>query len=222
MKKGFIAAAVIMLLGIIVLVAVVLGCKWGSGDKETDPQTQPFADSQIGITVDSWLKIIEITERDGTLAVVVENVSDIDVEYAQLTVKTKTETLSFNISALLHGTRAILTCNEAAPCNPEEAYTLWEIKNKLVFENPPSMHSDKIEATVTKGSISLKNISGEDISSEIYIYYKEKSNDLLNGSATGRFSISGLKADSQTFVKADKLNENNCQIIFIAYDDTEI
>jgi hypothetical protein len=81
------------------------------------------------------------------------------------------------------------------------------------------MNSDKFEISVTKGSISLTNISGKDIESDILIYYKDKKDDLLNGSVTYKTRVNGIKADSQTFIKAPELDENNCQIIFTDYDD---
>lgn len=218
MKKGLLVAGLIVLLTVIVAVAFILVDKLVS-DKDNTQADAPYSDSQIGITVDSWLKIIDIRDFDGRLAVLVENVSDSDVEYAVLSVKSKEDTLTFNVSALLSGTRALLICNENVTADPDGDYTAWKTENILFFENAPSMHDDKIEVSVLNGSVSLKNISGEDISSDIYVYYKEKHEDLLNGSYTGRFKVYGLKADSKTFVKAEKLNESNCQIIFIDYDD---
>lgn len=218
MKKGLIVAVLIVVLMVIVAVAFILVDKLVS-DKDNTQADAPYSDSQIGITVDSWLKIIEIRDFDGKLAVIAENVSETDVEYAVLTVKTSTDELTFNVSALLSGTRAILICNEDISSNPDENYTSWGIENKIVFENPPSMHEDAIEVEILNGSVSLKNISDEAISSHMYVYYKEKHEDLLNGSYTGRFKVYGLKADSETFVKAEKLNGDNCQIIFIDYDD---
>jgi hypothetical protein len=92
----------------------------------------------------------------------------------------------------------------------------------ILFENPPVMNEDAIEVSLTNGSISLRNISGEDISSDIYIYYKDKKEELLNGSVTYKTSVAGLKADSITYIKAEGLNENNCRIIFTEYDDKEV
>ncbi len=84
------------------------------------------------------------------------------------------------------------------------------------------MNEDKFEVSLADGSISLKNISGEDITSDIYIYYKDKKDDLLNGSVTYKTSVAGLKADALTYIKAEGLNANNCQIIFTDYDDKEV
>jgi DUF4097 and DUF4098 domain-containing protein YvlB len=84
------------------------------------------------------------------------------------------------------------------------------------------MNSDKLEINLLDGSISVRNISGEDINSDIYIYYKDKKDDLVNGSITYKTRVEGLKADSQTFVKAQELNGDNCQIIFTEYDDKKV
>lgn len=220
MKKRIIAISLVILIVIASVVAVVFIKK--GRDSQSDSTTAVFDKAQLGVTVDSWLKIIGIDEYYGNLAVVVENVSDTDVEYALLTVKTRTETLTFNVSALLSGTKAVLLCNESVGADSDESYTAWQTENMILFENPPVMNEDKFEVSLADGSISLKNISGEDITSDIYIYYKDKKDDLLNGSVTYKTSVAGLKADALTYIKAEGLNANNCQIIFTDYDDKEV
>ena len=222
MKKKIIISVIIALLAAIA-VCVGLIIKNATEKAEDTPSTtvnQPQA--QLGITVDSWLKIIEIDDEYENLAVVVENVSDEDVEYAVLTVKVGEEILTFNVSALLSGTRAVLLCNEDVDYTSDEAYTNWQIKDKMVYKTKPAMNDDVFEVTVLQGSISIKNISDKDIDSDVYIYYKDKNGDVLNGSITYRTRVSGLKAGAQTFIKAEEINKDNCQVIFTAYDDKEI
>lgn len=219
MKKRYIAVVLIILIAVACITAIFLKHHSDKDGLQNDSSSVAFKNTQLGVTVDSWLKIIEVDEYYGRLAVVAENVSDNDVEYALLTVKTKSSTLTFNVSALLRGTKAVLLCNEPVAADPDEVYTAWQTEDKVIYDNPPVMNSDKFETRVTNGSISLKNISGKDIKSDIYIYYKDKKDDLLNGSVTYKIRVEGLKADSQTFVKAPELNENNCQIIFTDYDD---
>lgn len=217
MKKRFVAIGLAVLV-VISVVAVIL-VKKNSDSKNPQTTTVAFQNAQLGVTVDGWLKIIEIDEYYGRLAVVAENVSDSDVEYALLTVKTKSGELTFNVSALLRGTKAVLLCNEDVGSNPGEVYTAWQTKDKIVFEKTPVINDDKLEISVLDGSVSVKNISGKDIESDIYIYYKDKKDDLVNGSVTYKFRVDGIKADSQTYVKAPELNENNCMIIFTDYDN---
>lgn len=214
MKKRFIAIGLILLVAVSLSVVALLKYSSDKKDLLNDSTAVTFENSQLGVTVDSWLKIIEIDEYYGRLAVVAENVSDDDVEYALLTVKTRNSTLTFNVSALLKGTKAVLLCNESVGCDPNEVYTAWQTENKVVFENPPVMNDDIIEVQVADGSISVKNVSGKDMESDILIYYKDKKDDMVNGSVTYKIRVDALKEGSQTFVKTPDLNENNCQIVF--------
>lgn len=217
MKKRFVVIGLAVL--VVIAVVTVILVKKSSDAKNPQTTTVAFQNAQLGVTVDGWLKIIEIDEYYGKLAVVAENISDSDVEYALLTVKTKSGELTFNVSALLKGTKAVLLCNEDVGSNSGEVYTAWQTKDKIVFEKTPVMNDDKFEINVLDGSVSVKNISGKDIESDIYIYYKDKKDDLVNGSVTYKFRVDGIKADSQTYVKAPELNENNCMIIFTDYDN---
>jgi hypothetical protein len=214
MKKSFIA------IGLIILIVIsIFAVTEFMDDKSTITNTNEI---ETDVNVDGWLKITKIYEYNGRLAVVVENVSDVDVEYALLTVKNINKSFTFNISVLLRETKVVLICNEAVGFDSNEIYTGWKTENVVSFEKTPVMNNDKLEICVTDGSISIKNISGNDITSDILIYYKQKQDNLLNGSATHRIRISGLNAGAQTYVKADSLNENNCQIIFTEYDDKKV
>ena len=222
MKKRFIAFGLIILVIISALAVVLFKLNSDKNDLNNGSTAVPYKNAQLGVTVDSWLKIIGIDEYYGRLAVIVENVSEEDVEYAVLTAKTKSDTLTFNVSALLSGTKAVLLCNESVESDPNEVYTSWQTENKVIFENTPVMNDDKFEVQIAEGSISVKNISGEDIESDIYIYYKDKKDDVVNGSVTYKIRVDALKEGSQTFIKAPDINENNCQIIFTDYDDKEV
>lgn len=213
MKKRFVAIGLLVLVAVSLLIAVLV--KNCSDGKDTqNGSTVAYQNAQLGVTVDNCIRIIGIDEYYGRLAVIAENVSDSDIEYAVLSVKTKTETLTFNVSALLRGTKAVLLCNEDVGSNPGEVYTAWQTKDVLLFEKQPVMNDDKIEVKIANGSISVRNVSGEDIDYDIYVYYKDKKDDLVNGSITYKTRIEGIKADSLTYAKAPELDENNCQIIF--------
>ena len=224
MKKFFITAGVIILLAISVFSAVMLINGNSPAEKptivannETESRTVYTQKPSTDINVDSWLKISEITEYKGRLAVVAENISADDVEYAVLTVKNGNETYSFNASVLLRNTKVMLICNENVGFDADAVYTLWKTDNILNFATPPSMNEDVLEINVQNGSVSVKNISDKDIDSDIFIYYKDKTDGILNGSITRRIRISGLDASAKTFVNTPELNEDNCIIVFTQY-----
>lgn len=222
MKKRYIAIGAVILIAVALLAVAVIKHHSDKNQALTVTTIGNFEKAQLGVTVDGWLKIIGINEYNGRLAVIAENVSDTDVEYALLSVKTKSDTLTFNVSALLSGTKAALLCNEEVASDPSEVYTAWQINDIIIFEEPPSMNDDKFELQILDGSLSVRNISGKDIESDIYVYYKDKDDDVVNGSITYKFCVEGLKAGSQTFVKAPELNEDNCRIIFTDYDNNQL
>ena len=163
MKKTFIILGVIVFL-VISIFAVTHFIEKNQPNKMDDFKTE--------INVDNWLKITKIFEYDGKLALIAENVSDTDVEYALLTVKEGETSYTFNISVMLRGAKVMLICNEDVGYNPDKFYTGWKIDNIINFEKAPVMNADKYEIQILDGSISVKNVSGEDITSDIYIYYK--------------------------------------------------
>ena len=217
MKKRYIAAVLIAVLAVVLVTVGIIHVS-NSRNSETEPTSVPFAKAQLGITVDSWLKIIEIDEYNGRLAVIAENLSEDNVEYAMLTVETRERTLSFKVSAVLSGAKVVLLCNEPVGSDPYEEYTSWQIKDKILYETPPVMNEDKVEIEILDGSISVKNISDEDLKSDLIIYYKDKKDDLLNGSVTCKLRVDALKEGSQTYIKASEHNPYNCQVIFTEYD----
>ena len=224
MKKIIIAAGLVILLAAVVFTAVILRDRNSpSGEAstaagiETESKTLYTQKPATDINVDSWLKISAITSYNGKLAVVAENISDTDVEYALLTVKNGNEEYTFNASALLRSTKVMLTCNEDVNFSPDAQYTLWKTENIVYFTAPPSLHEDKFETSISQGSISVKNISGKDIDSDIFIYYKLIQDGFPDGSITHRVKLSGLDARAKTFVNSSSISEGNCKIMFIQY-----
>ena len=185
----------------------------------TAETTTTALEKEMNIHVDGWLKVKKIYEYNGKLALVVENVSNSDVEYARLVANGKNETFTFNISVLLSGTEAVLVCNEQNKVNSDLTITGWSTENIIYFENKPSVNDDKIEVSLSDNSILVKNVSDEDVTSEIFIYYKEKIDGTLNGSITHRVRVSGIKAGSQTYVNTKNMDGSNCQLIYVEYDD---
>ena len=227
MKKKIIVAGIIILLVVAVASAVMLidrnspseepSVVADNAEKPAESKTAYTQKPSTDINVDSWLKISQVTEFNGRLAVVAENISDTDVEYAVLTVKNGDKTYSFNASVLLRNKKVMLTCNENVGYDAEAVYTLWKTENVLNFSTPPSMNADVFEVSVLKGSISVRNISDTDIESDIYIYYKDKTDGIPDGSVTRRVKLSGLDASSQSYMKNPEINENNCEIMFVQY-----
>lgn len=178
----------------------------------------PAHNSQLGVLADGWLKIVSIGERSGKICVVVENISDKNVEYAVLTVSADSQKLSFNISALMAGQKAVLYCNEDHTYNADTYYVNWEIADKILYDGVPSVHNDIFKVTAEDGSVSVKNISGKDIEGDIAVYYKTLDNGVPVGNITHRIRLSGLPANSTSVINADFAEKDSIELVFIEYD----
>ena len=188
-------------------------------EKETteltiEKESYSIQETEALFTVDNWLKIYSVSEYDGKISLIAENISEDNVEYAVLTLKTDDAYLTFNISALFKGEKAYLVCNENYSSDIAGRITSRKTDNRILYAEEKIIDENTLSVTVKNGAFSVKNISETDISSDIFIYYKEIVNNLPNGSVTHRLRINGLKAGALSYVKADGINTDNCRIIF--------
>ena len=188
-------------------------------EKETteltiEKESYSIQETEALFTVDNWLKIYSVSEYDGKISLIAENISEDNVEYAVLTLKTDDAYLTFNISALFKGEKAYLVCNENYSSDIAGRITSRKTDNRILYAKEKIIDENTLSVTVKNGAFSVKNISETDISSDIFIYYKEIVNNLPNGSVTHRLRINGLKAGALSYVKADGINTDNCRIIF--------
>ncbi len=173
--------------------------------------------SQIGLVVDSWLKIVSLGERDGRLCAFVRNVSDTDIQYAVLTVVCDGEALSFTMSTITAGSSAVLICDTDAQFSSSAQYYSWKITDKVVFTEELSLHADIFEIGGNDGVITVKNISGKAIDGVIYIYYKTVENGVFTEGTTYRIGINGLGVNAQTEIQADNYKKDSSKVLFVTY-----
>lgn len=174
-------------------------------------------DSQIGVTVDNWLKIISIGERDGVLSVFVRNISDKDIEYALLTVMSDNEKVEFPISTLTAGASATLRCTNGFVFNEDAVYYSWKIENKSIFKEKLSCYPDVFELDGVDGFVSIKNISDKDIKGRIYIYYKNVTDGVYDDGVTYRAYVDGLKKGEKVQIKTQHYLKDSSYILFVDY-----
>lgn len=174
-------------------------------------------DSQIGVTVDNFLKIISIGERDGVLSVFVRNVSDEDIQYALLSVMTDTGRAEFAISTLTAGASATLRCNNGYVFNEDTVYYSWKVENKSIFKEELSCYPDIFEIDGVDGFVSIKNISDKDIEGKIYIYYKNVTDGVYDDGVTYRAYVDGLKKGEKAQIKTQHYLKDSSRILFVTY-----
>lgn len=173
--------------------------------------------SQIGVTVDGFLKIISIGERDGVLSVFVRNTSDEDIQYAVLSVMTGDGRAEFPISTLTAGASATLRCNNGYIFNDDATYYSWEIEDKAIFKEKLTCYPDIFEIDGVDGFVSIKNISNKDIEGKIYIYYKNVTDGVYDDGVTYRAYVDGLDKGEKTQIKTQHYLKDSSRILFVTY-----
>lgn len=182
-----------------------------------DYKAEKPKNSQVGLIVDSWLKIISIGETDGVVSVVVRNISDADVQYALLTVNCGDNTLSFPMTTVLAGSTSILKCDKPVEFDGKSSYYNWKVEEKTLFESEISVYSDVFEIMCCDKLITVKNISGNDITGDIFVYYKKIENGVFSEGTTYRVRINGLGINEKIQVDAEHFMSSDSKVMFVTY-----
>lgn len=189
-----------------------------STENETEMLLTETPNIQTGVTVQDTLKIISVGEADGVLTVLCENISEKSIKRAMMTVISNGEKLTFSVNDLLKGKKALLFSEEKRGFDKNAFYTNFTLENILTFDNEPSLREDEFEITLTEDSVAVKNISGKDIDSAVYIYYKLKTDNIPNGNETRRIRIEALPTGAVTYINAKGLSPETHEIIFADYE----
>ncbi len=181
-----------------------------------DYQEKEPTNSQVGVIVNSWLKIVSMGERNGKLSVLVRNISEKDVQYAVLSVVCGDKTHYFTLSTLTAGSSAILTHNDAE-FDEKAQYHTWKINEEIIFSEPLSVYPEVFEISGADGCVSVKNISSKDIDGSIYVYYKNVEDGVFTEGTTYRILIEGLKKNEEVQMLSSHYKKDTSLVMFVTY-----
>ncbi len=156
--------------------------------------------------------------KQNVLALKVENTSDKDLQLVRIYVTTSEKELLFEITTL--PAKSIVTVFEknAQTLSENETITDFRGENRIDFESPISLHSNIFSISAPKGVINIRNISRNDISGNIYVYYKKKSTDgSYFGGITFRTKADGLKAGEFNQLPASHYDKEDSEVLFVDY-----
>lgn len=182
-----------------------------------DYEAKSSENSQVGLVVDSWLKVVSIGERDGRISVLVRNIKDFDVQYAVLSVVCEGKTLTFPMSTITAGSNAVLTCDTDSKFDENAKYHTWKISDKVVFQDELSLYPEIFEIEGEDGVIAVKNISKKDIKGNIYVYFKTVTDGIFAEGTTYRICIEGLEKGEKTQVMAEHFKKDTSKVMFVTY-----
>lgn len=189
----------------------------------TEPQPIELSDGLVIHYISSYAGIYM---EDGTdepvtdvMMIVLENTAAQDLQLARISIAYSDFTAEFEVTNLPAGEKVVaLEKNRRSAVS--EAFVSVETKNVVFFSEPMDLQEERIRITGSNGTLELENISGEDITGDIYIYYKNSASDLFYGGITYRVAVKGgLAAGEATRIIAGHYTPDNCRIVLVDCGD---
>ena len=153
------------------------------------------------------------------LMIVVKNTGTQTVQYAEITLTDGDTVARFTLSTLPPGESALLM--EKNRMSYEDGGSLTQIKfsNVALFKQEPNLSEDLVKVQALNGILNVTNISGQDITGNVVIYYKNASSDMLYGGITYRATISGgIKAGEVKQIVASHFSKDGSRIMWITVE----
>lgn len=154
----------------------------------------------------------------GVLMLVVENIGEKDIQYAEITMDFEGLQAQFALTTLPVGAKMVLLEKNRLQWDDtmDDGVVLPVADNVAFFQETISTMEDKLKIGIVDGAINVTNISGEDIPGIISVYYKNAAADIYYGGITYRIQIQGgLKADEIRQVMTQHASDTGSQIMFV-------
>ena len=195
---------------------------------QTLPPIQIQIPENVTIPLEQGLKIGDVGSytglffEDGTdepvsgiMMILVTNESDRTLQYAQITLTNdKGDTAQFDLSTVPPGASVVVLEKNRLPFS--QGFGNARTENLVFFPEEPSLHTDKLQFQPYQGALNITNISGEDITGDIQIFYKNRAADVYYGGITYMVRIKGgLKAGQLQQLMPSHFNAGSSEILFV-------
>ena len=154
----------------------------------------------------------------GLLMMIVTNISDAPIQYAEIALNLDDEGAKFTVSVLPAGGSAVLIEQNRMPFDETVDYTQAQAEcvHLAGFDKPLSLHQDKLDVQVLNGAINITNISGSDITGDIILCYKNVSNGVYHGGIAYRVRLEGgLKEGEIKQIMGTHFHQPGSEILFV-------
>ena len=152
----------------------------------------------------------------GVLMLEIVNNGDEAIQYAEITMNYGGQPAKFTVSTLLPGATMILLEQNRMAYSADSVCCDLEMKNVAVFQKPLSLCEEKLDIQILDGAINVSNISGEDITGEVRIYYKNYADGVYYGGITYVVRIQdGIAADTIKQIMASHFSDSGSVIMFV-------
>ena len=214
---------------VILIIAVMFTFSSCKSQSDEEPSTQAEIVSEItvphipevkGISVSSALSL-----ENGIAGIVVVNNSARTLQYAEIKASFSggIEHL-YKVTTLPPGELCIVAEeNGALYLDNNAGFFGYDISKEAYFTEEPSVHSDKFEFSGADGIINIKNISGNDISENIVVYFKDYKDAQFTSGKTYRITFEGgLAKDEIKQMPAEHYRNGESIIMFVQIVSAEV
>ncbi len=158
-------------------------------------------------------------QKQDVAALKVTNKGEKDIQLLRVYVTTSEKELLFEITTLPAGDTVTVLEKDAQTLGEKEEIEEFRVENRVDFTKDLSLYENTFLLQANNGTINIKNISDNEIGSDIYVYYKKKdANGNYFGGITFRTKVSGgLKADAIAQLPASNFNLNDSEVLFVDY-----
>ena len=176
-----------------------------------------------GLVVTSISNYAGIYMEDGTdetvsgiLKITLENTSDEDLQLARVQLEYADQTAVFQVTNLPAG-KEVVTLEQNRMAYTTETPALITA-DSVAFVSEFPLCEDKLQITTMDGAINIKNISGGNLSGNIYVYYKNVAGGTYYGGITYRISLEGgLKENEVRQIMSAHFDAENSEIVMVGY-----
>lgn len=222
-----IGAAAVLLLGLVLFLLLRGGDEKQPAD---DGNTPPAYEGSMSLNVGSGLTIVDIGPYtgmymedgsneivSGVVMCIVRNDGDRAVEYAEIKLSDGQKDIPFTLTALLPGRSVVLLATDRTAHDNSAAYTATMAQSVAFFSYEPSLQTDRLQIQGLDGGMNITNISKEDITGDVVVYYKNAASDgLLYGGITYRTRISGgIKAGELKQGMTQHFSVKGSEVLFV-------
>ncbi len=156
----------------------------------------------------------------GVMMIRIHNTGDDDIQLMNVLVHYTDADFRFMVTNLPAGATAVVLERDRKAC-PEGVPTAALAENVVLFEEKMDPRGEMFEISGMDGALNVKNISDTDVTGDIYVYYKYKTQDIYYGGITFRVSISGgLKAGEVRQIMTSHFNPDSCEVLLVQIVET--
>lgn len=195
----------------------------GTEETASAGQADALMDLGGGVVITEYISYTGAFMEDRTDEVVTDvlgiRVTNTGKEYIQtmdITLLAGDREAQFSLSTLFPGETVIVLEKNRMAYSTAPEFTEARLSTLALFQEAPTLCEDQLEIQCLNGVINIINISGQDITGDICVYYKNCIQDVYYGGITYRIRIQGgLKAGEIRQGSAAHFNPGTSSIVFV-------